>query len=532
MDGSTPQTENLPAALPCMQPASGEKLGDVAVMTPADVAEVVARARKASVAWRATSFEQRREVLRGLLALFVRKHREICELAAMDSGKTMVDAAMGEMFPVCEKLRYTIAHGEEVLQPERRSPGFLLHKTATLVYEPLGVVGVIAPWNFPFHNLMCPMIPALFAGNAVVTKVSELASWSSLHYIEMVRSVLREHGHNPDIVQVATGYGATGAALVRADVDKIFFTGSPQNGRAVMQEAAWQLKDAVLELGGKDPLIVCDDADLKRALDAAMLGVFTACGQMCVGAERIYVFDAVYDAFVAGAKDRIAALRQGPPLAGNVVDMGATTMPRQLEIIQELVDDAVAKGATLLAGGQRANLAKGTYYQPTLLANVDHSMRITQEEVFGPVMVVMRVQDEQDAIGKANDCPYGLGASVFTRDLKRGRRMAERIKAGMCVINDYGIAYMMQSLPFGGTKISGIGRINGPEGLRACCNAKAIVNDRLPFGKSVAIHPVRAATYGLVEGAVRTIYGQSLRERAQGAWQIGRQLMDLARGRN
>ena len=253
-------------------------------------------------------------------------------------------------------------------------------------------------------------------------------------------------------------------------------------------------------------------------------------GQVCVGVERVYVMDAVHDAFVAGVLERVTKLRQGPP-EGPLVDLGATTMPRQLDIIQDLVDDALKKGARALIGGKRRAESVGTYYEPTILVDVDHSMRITQEEVFGPVMVIMRVRDEADAIAKANDCPYGLGSSVFTKDLARGDRIARRIRAGMSVINDYGLAYMMQSLPFGGTKISGIGKINGPEGLRACCNIKAVVNDRFPFGKAVAIHPIRPQTYAVVENAVRLIYARGAVKRARAAISLGRDLLALVRER-
>jgi acyl-CoA reductase-like NAD-dependent aldehyde dehydrogenase len=503
-------------------------LGEAAVMGPAEVARAVAAAREAQVSWGKTRFSERRRVLRLLLDAIVEDQARICRLAVRDSGKTMVDAAMGEIFPVCEKIRYVLAHGERDLSPERRSSGFLVHKVAQVVYQPLGVVGVIAPWNFPFHNLLCPMVPALFAGNAVVTKVSELATWSSLEYLRLVRGVLASAGHDPALVDVVTGYGGTGQALVESGVDKVFFTGSPENGRRVMETAAKHLVPVVLELGGKDPMIVCSDADLDRALDAAMLGVFTACGQMCVGVERIYVMDPLYDRFVAGALARIEKLRQGPP-EGELCDLGATTMPRQLDIIADLVDDAVTKGARVLTGGKQRKDLPGTYFEPTLLVDVDHRMRITQAEVFGPVMVVMRVRDEEEAIRRANDCPYGLGSSVFTRSLARGERVARGVRAGMSVVNDYGLAYMMQSLPFGGTKISGFGKINGREGLRACCLEKAIVNDRFPFGKAVAIHPVHRETYGIVESAVSLLYGSNLGARVEAAVSLVKGLIGISR---
>lgn len=519
----------------CVDPATGERLGTVPVMDRAAVVAAVQRGRAAQPAWAATSFAERRAVLKDILARVVAEQASISRLAVRDSGKTMVDAAMGEIFPVCEKLRYTIAHGERDLKAEARASGLLPHKSARVEYLPLGVIGVISPWNFPFHNFFCPVIPALFAGNAVVIKVSELASLSSLEYLKIFEEVLARRGHAPELVQVVTGYGETGSALVSSGVDKIFFTGSPQNGRKVMATAAETLTPVVLELGGKDAMIICDDAVLEQAVSTALFGVFNACGQMCVGVERLYVFSGIYDAFVAQVTERARALRQGPPLSSDrltgdgEVDLGAMTMPRQLEIIQSLVDDAVAKGARLLLGGQPRTELGANFYPPTILVDVDHSMRITREEQFGPVMVIMRVDSEEEAINRANDCPYGLGSSVFTKDRRRAERFARAIHAGMTTVNDFGLAYMIQSLPFGGVKISGFGKINGREGLRACCNEKAIVTDRIPVRQGMALYPVRAATLPLVTGAVQAIYGAGLREKARGAVQVLRSLVALRR---
>jgi acyl-CoA reductase-like NAD-dependent aldehyde dehydrogenase len=526
LDGPTSDT------LICRDPATRDELGRIPVTSKAEVVATVRRARVAQRAWAKTSFEERRAVLKLVLDAVVRRRDEICRLAVRDSGKTMVDAAMGEIFPVCEKLRYTIRHGERDLKPEARSPGFLAHKRAWVEWHPVGVVGVIAPWNFPFHNLFCPLVPALFAGNAVVTKVSELASWSAATMIEIVHDALRARGHSTDLVQVVYGWGQTGADLVGSGVDKVFFTGSPKNGAAVMREASDTLTPVVLELGGKDPMIVCEDADLTRAADAAMLGVFTACGQMCVGAERIYVHTKVYGEFVEMMRRRVSALRQGKPLGDEIVDCGAMTMPRQLDIVQELVDDAIAKGAKALVGGKRNTAAGPQFFEPTLLVDVDHRMRITQEETFGPVMVIARFGDDEEAVRLANACPFGLGSSVFSANLQRAERIGRELRCGMTVVNDYGIAYMVQSLPFGGVGISGFGRINGREGLRACCYEHAFVNDRVPFGKSIAIHPIHRESYGLVSDAVRILYGADLSDRGRAVWSALQRLRTMARDRS
>jgi acyl-CoA reductase-like NAD-dependent aldehyde dehydrogenase len=287
----------------------------------------------------------------------------------------------------------------------------------------------------------------------------------------------------------------------------------------------------VLELGGTDPMIICDDADLEQAAGTAMLGVFTACGQMCVAAERLYVFDAIYDRFVARVVERAGALRQGPPARdpGGRFDVGAMTMPRQLEIIERQIADAVAKGARVLVGGKRNAALGGQFFEPTVVVDCDHTMSLVRDETFGPVMTILRVKDEDEAIRLANDSRYGLGSSIFTKDRARADRMAKRISAGMVVANDYGIGYMIQAAPFGGLRTSGFGRINGREGLRACCNVKTVVTDRVPLHQATVFYPIRLSTFGLLDGAISLLYGGSLARRAKGLARIVRSGLAIRR---
>lgn len=529
-DEVRPWTRPL-VTIECQNPATLEKLGEVPSLSEADVAERLSRARKAQVAWGQTSFAERRRVLRMLLDYIIDHQAEICRLCSTDSGKTMADAAMGEIFPVCEKIRYLIDHGEDDLRSDKRPSGLLMHKAARVEYLPLGVVGVICPWNFPFHNILCPTVPALFAGNAVIAKTSEWTSWSAADFQAIFDEVLTKAGYSPDLVQIITGGGETGRALVTCGVEKIFFTGSPENGRKVMAAASETLTPVVLELGGKDPMIICDDADLDQAVGAAMLGVFTACGQMCVAAERLYVFDGIYDRFVDEVVQRAKALRQGPPSQdrGGDFDVGALTMPRQLEIIERQIRDAVSKGARVLVGGGRNPQLAGQFFEPTVVVDCDHTMDLVQKETFGPVMTIIRVHSEEEAIRLANDSSYGLGSSVFTKSRRRAERIAKGISAGMTVINDYGIAYMVQSAPFGGVRISGFGRINGREGLRSCCHVKTVVTDKLPLHMPMSLYPIRPATFPMLDGAVRLFYGNGVAEKAKGAVQVAKSLLSMVR---
>lgn len=516
-------TANRAGNIPCHDPATLEDLGTVAVMDDVAVRGVVQRGRAAQPSWAATSFAERRAVLEEVLSYIVSHQQEICRLCVRDSGKTMVDAALGEIFPVCEKLRYVIANGERDLAPEPRAPGFLKHKKAWVEYTPLGVIGVICPWNFPLQNVLAPAIPAIMAGNAALVKVSEWTSWSAARIQQIFDEALRAEGHSVDLVQLITGYGPTGAALVTSGVDKIVFTGSIGNGKRVLQASVDNLTPVILELGGKDPMIVCDDADLEQAVHNALVGTLTSAGQLCMAAERIYVFDAVHDQFVAMAARIVGQLRQGNPLGAIKVDVGAMTMPGQVDIVERLVNDAIERGARALVGGKRSTT--GQFFEPTVLVDVDHSMAIMREETFGPVMAIMRVRDEHEAIALANDCAYGLSSSVFTRDHARGERIARQIVAGSTVINDFAMHYMAQDLPFGGVRGSGFGRLNGPEGLRGMCNTKAVVSDRLPFHNALKMYPVKPAAYDTARGVFKVLYSGTLAGRARGLVDIGRALL-------
>jgi acyl-CoA reductase-like NAD-dependent aldehyde dehydrogenase len=520
---------SIHATIACSDPATGQHLGEVPALTPEQVHERIARARLAQASWGRTSFSERRKLLRHMLDVLLEQADPLCEEICRDAGKTLHNAMLGEIWPIAEKLRWTIAHGETHLRSETVSSGLLQHKRAKVEYHPLGVIGVITPWNFPLQNILGPTIPALFAGNAVIIKVSEWTSWSAAPFQAFLDRCLSECGHSPDLIQIITGYAETGAALVSGGVDKIVFTGSMRNGQRVLEASAKTLTPVILELGGKDPMIVCDDADLDQAAHAAVSATFIASGQMCLAAERVLVFDRVYDEFVRKVQDITLRLRQGAPLSGKLVDVGAMTMPAQVELVEQLVKDAVAKGASLKAGGGRAQKKPSKhYFEPTILADVTQDMRIMHEETFGPVMVIVRVPDEDEAVRIANETEYGLSSSVFSKDAARARRIADRIVAGSTCINDWALMYMVQDLPFGGVKGSGFGRLNGREGLRACTNVKAVIEDRLPIHRAIELFPGRHYDYDVTREGVRLLYARGLGNKFEALVGLGKALRKRA----
>jgi acyl-CoA reductase-like NAD-dependent aldehyde dehydrogenase len=337
--------KNQPTSnIDCFDPTSRSPLGQVTVDSPEAVVQAVARARAAQRAWSRASLATRRRVLQQLLESILEHADQICSAVVADSGKTRENAMLGEIWPVCEKLRWTIRNGEKHLRPEPVSSGLMLHKRAVIEFHPLGVIGVICPWNYPFQNILGPAIPALMAGNGVVVKASEWSAWSSLYFQPIFDRVLSAAGFSPDLVKIVNGYAATGKALVSSGVDSLVFTGSVENGRRVLEECAKNLTPVILELGGKDAMIICDDADLEQSVHAAANGVFINAGQNCMSAERLLVFDSVFDEF----RDRVVALtqglRQGASSEQELVDVGAIVSPVQLDLIERMVDEAVAEG--------------------------------------------------------------------------------------------------------------------------------------------------------------------------------------------
>ncbi|CDF35134.1 Aldehyde dehydrogenase [Chondrus crispus] len=502
--------ESSDQTLHAVNPSTGETLGYVPVHSTEAVDEAVSRAREVQPIWAATTFAQRRSVMRVLLNHILHEQKRLCEISRRDSGKTLLDASLGEIIPTMEKLRWVIAEGENALVPDRRTVGpMTIHKKATVEYMPLGVIAAIAPWNYPLHNLMNPVIASLFAGNAVVVKPSEHTSWSSLYFARLVRRALALCGHSPELMQLVVGDGVVGQALVNADIDKLFFTGSTIIGRKVALAAAKRLLPVVLELGGKDPFIVCDDANVKHAATICLRGVFQNAGQNCIAVERVFVHEVVMDEFaghvVAGAK----AIRLG-------VDMGAMTMGESaLAHVKDLVDDAVKQGAELLVGGKAAKVnGKGSFFEATVLKGVTPRMRIAKEEVFGPVVSLIAWSNDNVLVKMVNSCPFGLGSSVYSEDSGRADTILSAIRVGMGNVNDFATNYLCQSMPFGGTKESGSDKFAGIEGLRGCCIAKAVTRDRFPGVKTTLPkafqYPTRPNAFEISAEITDLVYGKGI----------------------
>ena len=470
---SVPLTEAAAeTGIPVENPATGETIATVPDLGAGEIETMVARAREAQPIWEAIGFEGRAEVLLAARRWMVANAERVVTTIVGETGRPADETQFAELAYGLSALEFWAKTAPAYLADEEiesASP-FVRGRKLVVRYAPLGVIGVIGPWNYPLINSFGDCIPALAAGNAVVLKPSEVTPLTSLLMAEM----LAECGIPEGVFQVATGRGETGAALVR-EVDMVMFTGSVKTGKRVLKRAAKTLTPVSLELGGNDPMIVLADADLERAANAAVSYGMNNAGQVCISVERVYVEEPVYDEFLERVVGKVEALRQGPPGAAGSVDVGAIIFPPQLELIEAHVRDAVSKGAKVVTGGKRAESLAGRFFEPTVLADVDHSMRCMNEETFGPTLPVMRVGDAKEAVRLANDGPYGLQASVWTRDTEKGERLARRVEAGVCCVNDAQLNYGALELPMGGWKASGMGSRHGPDGIRKYAKRQSLL---------------------------------------------------------
>jgi acyl-CoA reductase-like NAD-dependent aldehyde dehydrogenase len=491
--------------IPVENPATGAIVGTVPDLDAAAVVEMAQRARAAQPGWAAYGFDGRAQVLRRAQKWLMDHAEQVIETIISETGKTYEDAEFAEIAYAANAFSFWASHAARYLGDERVRSSQLLVKGKKLIlrYRPLGLVGVIGPWNYPLTNSFGDCIPALAAGNSVILKPSEVTPLTSL----LMAEGLRQAGLPEHVFQVATGRGATGAALTD-NVDMIMFTGSTATGRKVAQAAAQRLIPCSLELGGKDPMIVLSDADLERAANIAVYYSMQNAGQTCISIERVYVEEPVYDEFVAKVAEKVRALRVGPPSGPGSVEVGAITFPPQLETIKDHVADALAKGARALTGGHEVQ-SGGRFFEPTVLVDVDHTMKAMTEETFGPTLPIMKVRDAEEAVRLANDSPYGLGASVFTRDTERGEAIARRLEVGAANVNDALINYTALELPMGGAKASGLGTRHAAGGIRKYCAQQAIVvTPRLALKREIHMYPYKPRTSRMLARLFKFMYGR------------------------
>jgi acyl-CoA reductase-like NAD-dependent aldehyde dehydrogenase len=491
--------------LPFTCPASGEQFGEVAIMSAEEVSRAAAELRAVKPEWVGKPLSERIRVLRRFQQELLDQADEISALISKDTGKSRQDALV-EVFITVDNLAYQLKHAREWLRTQHVSSRYLLFKRSFIEYRPHGVVLVLAPWNYPLALALPPVLSALLAGNAVLFKPSEVTAACGV-MIEKLFLGLPELGQ---YVRVLHGDISTGEAAVRAGVDYIFLTGSTQTGKKVMHAAADQLIPVSFELGGKDAMIVLEDADVSAAARWGVWGAVYNAGQACMSVERVYVVDAVYDRFVERALQQMELIRTGySEELESPYHMGPITDPRQLEIIQRHLADARKKGARILHGGE----ARDHFIEPVLLVNADHSMQIMQEETFGPVMPIVRVNDEEEALRLANDSEYGLSASIWSKNLPRARRLARRVQAGSVVLNDTIAHFAVASLPFGGVKGSGWGRIHGREGLMQFVKPYGYVVGKPPNPLDLAAVMRRPGMYWLGRAVMHLLFGTTLKKR-------------------
>jgi len=497
-----------------VNPATGEVLRELECAGEGDVLAAVARARAAQAAWAELGLRRRIAVLREFQAKVHARKSEIAVAITREAGKPLVEALVTEVLVVLDAARFLIDNAWGRLRDEPVPHGNLATKLKSgwLVREPHGVIGIISPWNYPFSIPATETLAALVAGNAVVLKPSELTPLIAPE----LASLLHEAGVPKDVFQVVVGEGPAGTALLRSPIDKLVFTGSVATGKRIAAAAAERLLPVVLELGGKDPMLVLDDANVDVASSAAVWGAFVNAGQACLSVERCYVHRSLYESFANACAEKTKQLRVGNGLDSQT-DLGPMIHERQVRTVESHVEDAKARGARVLAGGTRLPDLGVNFYAPTVLADVTHDMRIMREETFGPVLPIMAFDNDDEAVRLANDSEYGLAASVWTRDRTRGERLARRIHAGTVMVNDVISCFGISEAPHGGVKSSGVGRTHGRFGLEEMVRVKYLDIDRMPGMKKMWWHGYGESFRRQMEGFMDMQFARGMGTRLRGA---------------
>jgi len=479
-----------------INPLTGDKIGRYTVTQKDEVLAALSRGRAAQAKWEKTPLKHRVRLMRAALNVVLKRQDEIIERLTLETGRPTIETLMIELFAACDAMNYYSRRAKSVLADRRIGLHLLRLKSAKLVHRPMGVVAVISPWNGPFILSINPTIQAVLAGNAVLLKPSEVTPDAG----RITGEIFKEAGFPEHLVQVLLGDAETGAALVESGVDKVTFTGSVATGRKIGELCGRNLTPCTLELGGKDPMLVLQDANLDRAAGGAVFGSIMNNGQFCSGIERVYVVREVADAFIEKVVARLSVLEPGR-------DYGPFIHKAQGDLVEGQVKAAVKAGAKVLIGGQR----NGPFFEPTVLVDIDHTMDIMCEETFGPVIPIVVVDDEDEAIALANDCKYGLSASVWTRNKARGEAVARQLQTGSVTLNETSLIYGALELPFGGRKSSGLGQVNGANGLLNYCTVFPILADRFGSDEEGVWQPYTKDKTTKLKKALGVIWGSPLR---------------------
>jgi succinate-semialdehyde dehydrogenase/glutarate-semialdehyde dehydrogenase len=443
-------------------PATNREIGRVKNFTAEEVNTAVENSREAVKIWRITPFAERKQIVMQAREVILDEMEEIARLISDEMGKPVAESYSAEIVPVLDLMQYFARNAEKLLKPRKVNIGLLglMGRTSKVIYQPLGVVGIISPWNFPFSIPLGEVVMALMAGNTIVLKPSELTPLVG----KKIGEIFEKANLPKNVLQIITGDGKTGAALVEAAPDKIMFTGSVETGKKIAASASKNLTPVVLELGGKDPMIVFADADLEKAASGAVWGAFTNSGQACSSVERLYIEESIAEKFTNLIVEKTRNLRQNLG-SQETTDVGSMVSENQLKIVEDHVADFEQSGAEILTGGKRNTEFEGTFFEPTVISGADNSMRGMQEETFGPTLPIAVFKTEKEAIDLANDTEFGLTASVWTKDISRGKNVAEKIRAGTVTVNEVLYTHGIGQTPWGGFKNSGYGRTHGLEGL-------------------------------------------------------------------
>ncbi len=494
---SNASTPNDPSHLISYNPVTEEALGTVLIHTREEILATIERARIAQSSWGRLPVATRSERMKRFLKILKENIDEVCTLLSQETGKPKAESLLTEVLVVIDHAAYFLKHAPSILSKKKIPLHLLRNRSSYVHYVPRGVVGIIAPWNFPWSIPMCEVIMALVAGNAVVLKPSEVTPLIAAKAKELFDASMLPK----DLFQVVFGTGEAGAALLDSGIDYCLFTGSTETGRKVAAACGERLIPCTLELGGKTPALVCADADIERTARALVWGAFANSGQVCVSIERAYVHQAIYDELLKKILEEIKLLRQGNPLAQEV-DLGSMTWSKQRSKVEACVRRAKEQGANVLVGGNTPE-GPGLFYPPTVLVDCEQTMDVMREEIFGPVLPIMKINTEAQGITLCNDSPFGLMGYVFTKDTHRGKKLAEKITAGSVIVNDSLITFAAPETPWGGIGYSGMGRTHSHAGLQDLCQLRHVNVDRIQLKRELWWYPYRNKFYQAVKKFIR-----------------------------